>query len=54
MGTHNLKSKGYEISAWNYTYSYYDNYQGVNIELTYYYYLMGSIQSGTRTVKVHI
>lgn len=50
----NLKSKGYEISAWNYTYSYYDNYQGVNIELTYYYYLMGSIQSGTRTVKVHI
>lgn len=25
-----------------------------NIELTYYYYLMGSIQSGTRTVKVHI
>ena len=35
-------------------FSYYDNYQGVNIKLTYYFVFAGSVQSGTRTVKVHI
>lgn len=49
-----LVSKGYDIAGWNSSYSYYDNYQGVNIKLTYYYLLAGSIRTGTRTVKVHI
>lgn len=49
-----LVSKGYSITAWNYSYSYYDNYQGVNIHLTYYYLFANTIQSATKTVKVHI
>ena len=51
----NLISKGYDIAGWSFTTStYYDNYQGVNIKLTYYYLFAGNIQTGTRTVKVHI
>lgn len=49
-----LIPKGYNIIAWDSTYSYYDNYQGVNIKLTYYFLFGGTTQSGTRTVKVHI
>lgn len=49
-----LISKSYTIVGWSSTYSYYDNYQGVNIYLTYYFTFAGSIQTGTRTVKVHI
>lgn len=49
-----LIPKSYKISAWNASYTYYDNYQGINIYLTYYHYASGSIQTGTRTVKVHI
>ena len=49
-----LVPKSVRVGAWSYTYSYYDNYQGVNIDLTYYYYLTGTIQTGTKTVKVHI
>lgn len=49
-----LVSKLFNIVAWGSSYSYYDNYQGVNIKLTYYFAFAGSVQSGTRTVKVHI
>ena len=49
-----LISKSYTIVGWSSSYSYYDNYQGVNVKLTYYYTFAGSIQTGTRTVKVHI
>ncbi|HJC36325.1 MAG TPA: hypothetical protein H9702_04260 [Candidatus Merdibacter merdavium] len=49
-----LISKRLSVIAWGYTYSYYDNYQGVNLNLTYYYAFSGSIQTGTKTVKVHI
>lgn len=49
-----LIAKKYNIISWKSTYSYYDNYQGVNIELTYYFLFAGTTQSGTRTVKVHI
>ena len=49
-----LIAKGLNIGAWSFTYSYYDNYQGVNIHLTYYYYLAGTVQTGTKTVKAHI
>ncbi len=49
-----LVSKNYNVVAWSYTYSYYDNYQGINIDLTYYYYMLGSLKTGTTTVKVHI
>lgn len=49
-----LISKGYDISGWSSSYTYYDNYQGINIKLTYYYLFAGTIQTGTRTVKVHI
>lgn len=49
-----LIPKAYKISTWTSSYTYYDDYQGLNIYLTYYYYVAGMIQTGTRTVKVHI
>lgn len=49
-----LIPKSYKISTWTSSYTYYDDYQGLNIYLTYYYYVAGMIQTGTRTVKVHI
>ena len=41
-------------STWSSTYSYYDNYQGVNIKLEFNYLYGGRLHTGTRTVKVHI
>ena len=49
-----LLPKAYNIAAWTFTYTYYDNYQGVNIELIYHYLLAGSFHTATKTVKVHI
>lgn len=49
-----LVSKSYSIVAWESSYTYYDNYQGVNIKLIYYYSYGGYVQSATKTVKVHI
>ena len=50
----NIISKGFTIPSWSSTYSYYDNYQGVNIKLVFYYLYAGKLNSGTRTVQVHI
>ena len=49
-----LVSKAYNVKAWNSTFTYYDNYQGVTIKLTYSFLVAGSYQTGTKTVKVHI
>ncbi|MFR2884814.1 MAG: hypothetical protein ACLTCB_00470 [Merdibacter sp.] len=49
-----LVPKGYNIVAWDYSYSYYDNYQGCQLRITYHFTLAGTTQTGTRTVKVHI
>lgn len=49
-----LVSKSFSISGWSSTYSYYDNYQGVNIKLEFNYLYGGRLHTGTRTVKVHI
>ena len=46
--------KSLSIPSWSSTYSYYDNYQGVNIKLEFYYLYAGKLNLGTRTVKVHI
>ena len=49
-----LVPKAYNIAAWNSSYKYYDNYQGVEIKITFSYLLAGSYHTGTKTVKAHI
>lgn len=49
-----LVPKAYNIVAWNTSYQYYDNYQGCSIKISFYHILAGTVQTGTKTVKVHI
>lgn len=49
-----LVPKSLNIVAWDYSYSYYDNYQGCSLKITYHFNLAGSTHTSSRTVKVHI
>lgn len=49
-----LKGKLLNIVGYKYSYSYYDNYQGMKIDITYYYVSAGLEATGHKTVRVHV
>ncbi|WP_075877553.1 hypothetical protein [Merdibacter massiliensis] len=49
-----LVSKLHNIIAYKYTYSYYDNYQGIKIDIEYDFVFSGINHQGKKTVKVHV
>lgn len=49
-----VQGKFLNIIGYKYSYSYYDNYQGMKIDITYYYVSAGINATGHKTVKVHV
>ena len=49
-----VRGKYLNITGYKYSYSYYDNYQGLEIDITYYYVSGGLNYTGHKTVKVHV
>ena len=49
-----VQGKFLNIKGYKYSYSYYDNYQGMKIDITYYYVSAGINATGHKTVKVHV
>lgn len=49
-----LVSKGLNIYYWDYGYKYYDNYQGLEIDVNYKYYAAGISLDGSKVLKVHV
>lgn len=49
-----IKSKVLTVGSYRYTYSYYDNYQGMKIDIDYVVHSAGSTYEGSKTVKVHV
>ena len=49
-----VQGKFLNIIGYKYSYSYYDNYQGMIIHITYYYVSAGINATGHKTVKVHV
>lgn len=50
----NIVSKGFNVYYWDYGYKYYDNYQGLEIDLNYKYLVAGISFDGSRTLRVHV
>ena len=42
------------IVGYSYTYKYYDNYQGMEIKISFVFNSAGSTFEGSKTVKVHV
>lgn len=49
-----VESKILSVIGYEYTYKYYDNYQGMQIDITYYFVSGGVNSTGHKTVKVHV
>lgn len=49
-----VQGKFLNIIGYKYSYSYYDNYQGMKIDITYYYVSAGINATGHKTVRVHV
>lgn len=47
-------SKGRNVTSCLYDYEYYDNYQGIKINMDYYYVVLGVGFTSKKTVQVHI
>lgn len=50
----NVKGKLLNIIGFSYTYGYYDNYQGIEVYVEYYYVSAGVNGTGHKTVRVHV
>ncbi len=46
--------KGREVYRWSYTYKYYDNYQGLQIDIDYTFIQTGVSLNASKTIKVHV
>lgn len=49
-----IVDKFLSVIGFSYTYKYYDNYQGLEIDITYYHVSGGVNYTGHKTVKVHV
>ena len=49
-----LKGKVLNVISYKYSYSYYDNYQGMEIDIEYVFVSGGVNSTGHKTVKVHV
>lgn len=49
-----LHCKLHNVLSYEYTYKYYDNYQGIQIDMDYVYLFAGMEFTGSKTIKVHI
>ena len=49
-----IKSKVLTVVSYKYSYEYYDNYQGLNIDIEYVVNSAGLTFVGNKTVKVHV
>lgn len=49
-----INSKRINVISWGYTYKYYDNYQGLQIDIDYVFVSGGKNFYGSKTVKVHV
>ena len=49
-----IVDKFLSVIGFSYTYKYYDNYQGMKIDITYYYVSARINATGHKTVKVHV
>ena len=49
-----VRGKYLNITGYKYSYSYYDNYQGLEIDITYYYVSGGLNYTGHKTVKARV
>lgn len=47
-------SKERTVLDWEYTYSYYDDFQGMKIDIEYIFVSAGSNYTANKTVKVHV
>lgn len=56
VGLQNVRliSKGLNVYYWDYGYKYYDNYQGLEIDVNYKYYVAGYSVDGSRILRVHV
>lgn len=50
----NMISKLYNVYYWDYGYKYYDNFQGLEIDINYKYNFLGHDYEGSKVVKVHV
>lgn len=50
----NLFAKGRNVYYWKYTYKYYDNYQGLEIDVDYKYASAGYVFDDSKTIRVHV
>lgn len=46
--------KACNVFAWDYSYKYYDNYQGLEIKIGYSYTVAGYVVDSSKTIKVHV
>ncbi len=49
-----IQSKLLNVIGYKYSYSYYDNFQGMKIDIEYEFISGGKNFSGSKTVKVHV
>ena len=49
-----VQGKFLNIIGYKYSYSYYDNYQGMEIKISFVFNSAGSTFEGSKTVKVHV
>lgn len=49
-----LYSKGRNVVSCVYSYKYYDNYQGIEIDIDYTYSNAGMFFTSSKTIKVHV
>lgn len=49
-----LYSRGRNLLRYSYTYKYYDNYQGIQIDIEYTYASLGLVLTSDKTIKVHV
>lgn len=49
-----IQDKALNVISWKYSYKYYDNYQGLQIDIEYVYNSGGFTLVDSKTVKVHV
>lgn len=50
----NLIGKAYNVFYWDYGYKYYDNYQGLEIDINYTYSVAGINCYDSKVIRVHV